>query len=200
MWAFPSQQEAHDTQAVDAEGLHPRPGGQGPDVNKRARGELQLDRLAADRVIGTQEAAQLGEVPAQRIEGILGVGEEELGEPFAAGRGFGRQEVGKQRPGLQPRGAVRRAEPLVTNGAPSKWIASDPGMPAVCHRPPPIKSTPACPCCHSPRHTAAEDAAHRLRGFARRWTSWIQRSSAKRSTASAESPRRRARLPRLPPA
>lgn len=92
------------TQARDAERLHPRPRGQGPNVDKCTRRDLQLDGFAADRAIGTQEAAQLGEVPAQCIEGIVGVREEELGEPFAAGSGFGRQEVGEQRPGFATAG------------------------------------------------------------------------------------------------
>jgi len=92
------------TQAGEAERLHPRPGGQGADVDERARVELQLEGLAADRGIGTQEAAQLAEVPAQGIEGILSVREEELGEPFAAGSGFRRQEVGEQRPGFATAG------------------------------------------------------------------------------------------------
>jgi len=82
--------EKFPSQARYVQRLNPRPRGQCVDVDECARREPQSDGLAADRATGADEPAELSEIPAQRVERILRVGEEEVGEPLAARGGFGR--------------------------------------------------------------------------------------------------------------
>lgn len=58
--------------------------------------------------VGPQPAAHLGQVPAQRAERVLGLVEEQLGQPAARRRSLGEQQVGQQRPALLAAEAVRR--------------------------------------------------------------------------------------------
>ena len=64
--------------------------------------ERQLDRVAGDRRRVAERAPQLGQVPAQRAERVVGIGEQQLRQPPPADRPFGQQQVGEQRPRLAP--------------------------------------------------------------------------------------------------
>ena len=52
------------------------------------------------RHTSAEEQAQLSEIPAQCVEWILGLGEEEFGEPLAARSGVSRQKIREKRPRL----------------------------------------------------------------------------------------------------
>ena len=77
-------------------------------VDHDAGRERQLDRVAGDRRRVAERAPQLGQVPAQRAERIVSVGEQQLRQTAPADRPLGQQQVGEQRPGLAPaRGGSR---------------------------------------------------------------------------------------------
>ena len=94
-------------------GLGPRTVGQRDDVDQHVVGEGQRHRVTLDRAVIAQGAADLGQAPAQRPQGVVRLGEEELRETPPAGGPFGEDQVGQQRPALataQPVGLL--ADPL----------------------------------------------------------------------------------------
>jgi len=79
------------------------------DVHEHVVGEGEHHRVALDGAVVGQRPPDLGQAPAQRPQRVVGLGEEQLGEPATAVGVLGEQEVGQQRPALataQPVGLV----------------------------------------------------------------------------------------------
>jgi hypothetical protein len=74
------------TKAGDADRLHPGACGQGVDVHECAGWQSEDDGFARNARFLAEKFAELGEVPAQGVERIIRVGEQQFGEPLAARR------------------------------------------------------------------------------------------------------------------
>ena len=88
----------------DVDRLHPGPCGQGVNVHKRSGWQPEGDRLTGNSGFLAEKLAELGQVPAEGVQRIVRFGEQQLGEPLAARRRLGHQEVGKQSPRFAPAG------------------------------------------------------------------------------------------------
>ncbi len=85
----------------DHDGLDPGRRPECQDVDEGVGRHLEDDRVAGERDARSHRAPQLGEVPAQGAERVVGVGEQQAGEPLARRRRPAEDEVREERPGLR---------------------------------------------------------------------------------------------------
>ena len=102
-----ARREVHALEEVAPEarragGVGPVAGEDGVDVDERAGRKRKRDRRSAEHARQPEQAAQFAEVPAQRAERVVGVGEQERGEALAGHRPALREQMGEERPGLAP--------------------------------------------------------------------------------------------------
>jgi hypothetical protein len=71
-----------------------------PEIHLNAWLQCQLHRIAAQSAGLPERPPDLGEVPSQGTERIVGVGEEEVGELSATGRLAGEKQIREERPRL----------------------------------------------------------------------------------------------------
>ena len=90
------------SEARNVERLKPRAGRERLDVDVRAGRQPQLDLVAPDVRVRSEQPPQLAEIPTQSVQRILGVGKQQFGQPLAAWGRLGCEEVGQERPCLAP--------------------------------------------------------------------------------------------------
>jgi hypothetical protein len=84
------------------DGLEPGRRPECQDIHERVGPQLEHDRVAGERDARSDRAPQLGEVPAQGAQRVVGVGEQEAGRALARRRRRAEDEVREERPGLRP--------------------------------------------------------------------------------------------------
>ena len=104
------------------------------------------------RPTSAEEPAQLSEIPAQCVEWILGLGEEEFGEPLAARSGVSRQKIREKRPRVAA--AWRR---LLRRGTPDRRCAEQVDGQRALHAQ--ILASPRIVPQHAARHGLPSQAA-----------------------------------------
>lgn len=92
------------TEVRNVDGLHPGACRQSVNVNKCPVGQPDDDRVPGNAGAVAQEPTQLGQVPAQSVEWIVRVAEQQLCQPLAARRRFGDQQIREQGPDLATTG------------------------------------------------------------------------------------------------
>ena len=117
--------------AETGDGERPEPGAgrQRADVDEGSRGDPKVYRLASDGDVRAEEASQLGEVPAERIEWILSIREEEFRQPLPARIGLRCRQVREEGPRLAP--AWRRLPDAIRF---DEWFAQEIDRKRPCHR------------------------------------------------------------------
>jgi hypothetical protein len=88
----------------DLDRLQPAAGPDREDVDERVRRELEDERVSGQDLGASEQAADLGEVPAKGPQRVVGVGEQEPGELLAGRRPTRENEVREEAQRLLPAG------------------------------------------------------------------------------------------------